>query len=467
MPFNPKPEYTINLKPIPIFDFYQYKDEFVTRPPYQRKSVWSKGKKQALLDSLFRRYYIPKIVIREVRLDDDKTVNEVVDGQQRIIVVQEFFEGKIKLPKSLNDIHEELPDKKYEELDSEFKRFIDKELQYEADIVKGIDDPKNPDHQKIATEIFWRLQQGESLNFMEIAHARLASLVRNFVVKYADDITFDYDTYKPVDKNLNKHKFFKIYKSDNTRMQHLLLLTRFLMLEKEGNATELKDIAVAKFIDGSRVSNGIGNYSYEKEPEAKAVLSNLDNFYNIFKDDPILDKATGLKELSRDYVVISFYLLLRHLRKFYAFGNDEMTMFKNFLIEDFYPHWSDPNDDDGEILHFSSSRQMDKNNTETRTQILRQLFFEYVIKCGHKMILKDEKRSFNEAERISIYRRDKGLCQECLRESKSEKEARVSWTEYEADHILAHVKGGQSDISNAQVLCRPHNRTKSSKEIIN
>ena len=155
MPFNPKPEYTISSLPFHVGDFFHYADEFVTRPPYQRKSVWGTKKKQALLDSLFRRYYIPKIVIREVRLDNDRAVNEVVDGQQRIVVVQEFFANKLKLPKSLSDIHADLPDKYHKDLSAEFKRFVDKELVYDADIVKGIDDPRNPQHQKIATEIFW------------------------------------------------------------------------------------------------------------------------------------------------------------------------------------------------------------------------------------------------------------------------------------------------------------------------
>jgi hypothetical protein len=44
------------------------------------KAYGGTKKKQALLDSLFRRYYIPKIVIRGVRLNNDKSVNEVVDG---------------------------------------------------------------------------------------------------------------------------------------------------------------------------------------------------------------------------------------------------------------------------------------------------------------------------------------------------------------------------------------------------
>lgn len=90
MAFNPKSEYIITSKDISIKDFFDYKEDFVTRPPYQRKVVWNRKKKQALMDSLFRRYYIPKLVIREVRLDENTTVFEIVDGQQRITTVQDF-----------------------------------------------------------------------------------------------------------------------------------------------------------------------------------------------------------------------------------------------------------------------------------------------------------------------------------------------------------------------------------------
>ncbi|MCZ7616633.1 MAG: DUF262 domain-containing protein [Ignavibacteriaceae bacterium] len=224
MSFNPEQKYLVTESKIPIKDFHEYSEDYITRPPYQRKTVWSKKKKENLLDSLFRRYYVPKIVIREVRLSNDKTVREIIDGQQRINVVQEFFENKLKIPKSLKDLHPDLPGKYFSKLTAEFRRFIDREIQYNADIVKNIDDPKNPDHQKIATEIFWRLQQGESLNFMEIAHARLNSLSRNWIVKYGDDISFDYDKYIPIDKNLDKHNFFKVIDRNNDRMQHLMLL---------------------------------------------------------------------------------------------------------------------------------------------------------------------------------------------------------------------------------------------------
>src|SRR6056297_2323460 len=115
MAFNPKPEYTIVSTEFGVKDFYDYLEDFVTRPPYQRKAVWSKKKKQSLMDSLFRRYYIPKLVIREVRLSDTVAVNEVIDGQQRITTVQEFFADEYPLPSSLEDLDPILPGKFYKD----------------------------------------------------------------------------------------------------------------------------------------------------------------------------------------------------------------------------------------------------------------------------------------------------------------------------------------------------------------
>ena len=141
------------------------------------------------MDSLFRRYYVPRLVLRQVKLGAKAIVREVVDGQQRIVTAQRFFADDLRLPDSLRDVDGRLPGLSYSELPEDVREFVDKDLKYDVDLIKGVDDPLNPKHQRLATDIFWRLQQGESLNFMEIAHARLSSRVRNFLVKYADDIT--------------------------------------------------------------------------------------------------------------------------------------------------------------------------------------------------------------------------------------------------------------------------------------
>ncbi len=463
MQFNPKPEYTTFPDQIGIKSFYDYDQDYVTRPPYQRKSVWSVKKKQSLMDSLFRRFYIPRLAIREVRLSDDQTVLEVIDGQQRITTVQEFFKGDYPLPKSLADINKNLPGKYYEDLDTDIRKFIDKNLKFQVDIIKGIDSRKCEEHQNIATEIFWRLQQGESLNSMEIAHAQLSSLTRNFIVKYADDQTFDYEKYKAVDNNLDRHKFFSLLNISNKRMKHLQIMARFILIERNGGYTELNDEKIEAFIHSAKKDDGIGDFSFEKEPEAKATLKTLDVFYSIFKDDTMLDSESGIKELSVEYLLISIYLLIRHLNEYYVMDDDSKDIILNFVIY-FYTRWKKVDKtkvtDDTDLLTFSNKRQHGERNLEERDSILRQIFFEYIKNNDKEVIEKDSKRAFSELERIMIYRKGDGICQKCVEDGKPESETIVSWSKYQADHVIPYSKGGQTTLENAQLLCRHHNQSK-------
>ena len=463
MPFNPRPEYTTVSTEIGIKDFHEYKEDYVTRPPYQRKVVWSRSKKQALMDSLFRRYYIPKLVVREVRLDDHRTVNEIIDGQQRITTVQDFFANNYPLPKSLSDIDPDLEGKYYKDLGTDVRKFIDKSLKYKADVIKDIEEPDNVKHQIIATEIFWRLQQGESLNYMEVAHAQLSSLTRNFIVKYADDQTFDYDAYEPIDNNPDKMAFFGLLNVDNNRMKHLQFMARFVLIEKGKGYADLSDRKIVEFINASKQDNGIGDYSFENTPEASAVLKNLRAFYSIFENDPILDEENGIKELAVEYFIISTYMLVRHIRQYYVIDEPIRDAIRAFVYA-FYERWKTYDEStDTDMLTFSNRRQQGENDLEIRDRIMRQLFFEYLNENGIELIEKDEKRAFSELERILIYRKGKGLCQECLREGKPELEAKVSWSNYQADHVIPHSKGGETILENGELLCAYHNQSKGAK----
>jgi 5-methylcytosine-specific restriction endonuclease McrA len=465
MAFNPKSEYIITSKEISIKDFYDYKEDYVTRPPYQRKVVWNRKKKQALMDSLFRRYYIPKLVVREVRLDENTTVFEIVDGQQRITTVQDFFNNKYKLPNSLEDLSDGLAGKYYNDLGTDVRKFIDKSLKYQADVIKNIDEPQNVEHQIIATEIFWRLQQGETLNYMEVAHAQLSSLSRNFIVKYADDLTFDYDKYEPIDSNPDKMPFFKLLNVDNDRMKHLQFMARFLLIEKNEGYAELSDKKITEFVENEKTSNGIGNYSYESKPEALGVIKNLKVFYDIFKDDPMLDENNGVKEFSVEYFIISAYMLIRHLRMHYILDEDTKKIVQEFIY-DFHRRWKSYEEtEDTDMLTFSNRRQQGENDLEIRDRIMRQVFFEYLRDNNFDLKEKDQNRAFSELQKIIIYRNGKGFCQECLREGKPEKEAKVSWSQYQADHVFPHSKGGRTHIENGELLCAHHNQSKGARVI--
>lgn len=457
--FQPKTEYDIIPDKFDVRDFHDYPDSYVVRPPYQRKSVWPVKKQQSLLDSLFRRYYIPKLVLREVRLQGDKAVYEVVDGQQRICTVQNFFADRLRLPDSLKTLDKRLPGAKFSELPDDVKKFAGKTLKYDVDIIKNIDNPKSPAHQTVATEIFWRLQQGEPLNFMEKAHARLASLVRNFIVKYADDISFDFEKYEPLDVNPHVHPFFRVLDQNNNRMQNLSLMGRLLLIEIAGGPTDIRDGVLAPLVDGAQVDDGIGNYNYENEASAKSLLKTMELFYRMFKDDPAIDDENGVKELRIEYFIISLFMLLRHLRLNYALEAGHLAAFRDFTYQ-FHQRWKLHKEDDLEIQIFQNNRQQSEEDLANRDHIIRQLFFEYLTDKG--VIIKglDSKRAFNEAERIRIYRKQSGLCQMCKVEGKSDEDARVSWKVYQADHIMPWVKGGKTSEENAQVLCSTHNAQK-------
>jgi 5-methylcytosine-specific restriction endonuclease McrA len=48
----------------------------------------------------------------------------------------------------------------------------------------------------------------------------------------------------------------------------------------------------------------------------------------------------------------------------------------------------------------------------------------------------------------------------CLEDGLPEEEAKIAWSDYEADHIVPHAKGGQTNLDNAQLLCSTHNKQK-------
>ncbi|MBI4965285.1 MAG: DUF262 domain-containing protein [Desulfomonile tiedjei] len=63
-------------------------------PWYQRRSVWKQPQKAYLINTLFEQKPIPSIYIRHsLDLDAEKSIREVVDGQQRIRAILEFVDG--------------------------------------------------------------------------------------------------------------------------------------------------------------------------------------------------------------------------------------------------------------------------------------------------------------------------------------------------------------------------------------
>lgn len=69
-------------------------------PYFQRRRVWTHSAKVNLIDTVLRRFPMPKIYLRQkVDLETMTSYREVVDGQQRLSAIFEFAEDKIVLNK--------------------------------------------------------------------------------------------------------------------------------------------------------------------------------------------------------------------------------------------------------------------------------------------------------------------------------------------------------------------------------
>ena len=74
---------------------YHDRDELNIAPWYQRRSVWSAPQKAYLINTIHENKPVPSIYIRHtVDLENETSIKEVVDGQQRVRCVLEYKAGK-------------------------------------------------------------------------------------------------------------------------------------------------------------------------------------------------------------------------------------------------------------------------------------------------------------------------------------------------------------------------------------
>lgn len=76
-----------------IIDFVDTKKWLNIRPEYQRRLVWDNVKKSRLIESLIMNVPVPPVFLYE----EDLSSYEVMDGQQRLNSIVEFYSNRLKL----------------------------------------------------------------------------------------------------------------------------------------------------------------------------------------------------------------------------------------------------------------------------------------------------------------------------------------------------------------------------------
>ena len=109
---------------IGVNDFIRWQEDssLVLSPKFQRRQVWPQKARSYLIDTILRGLPIPKLYMRQqLDVKSTKTIHEVVDGQQRIRSILEFYAGNFKLAKE----HGEFGGCSYANLPAEAqKRFL-------------------------------------------------------------------------------------------------------------------------------------------------------------------------------------------------------------------------------------------------------------------------------------------------------------------------------------------------------
>ena len=207
-----------NKRPWPLKTIYGIRKRIDTNPDFQRPAVWGLGQKQLFIDTILRDYDVPKLYWRKTGNKPD--IYDVVDGQQRLRAIWEFFDGKFKLPKDADPIDDlDIAACGYEDLPDELRMKVDI---YPLDIVI-----LEETGEEEVREMFLRLQNGTTLKAQEKRNAFVGAM-RDFV------------------RDLSRHPFFTKVGFSNARYTYDLVAAQIICLELSGGPTNVKNADLNK-----------------------------------------------------------------------------------------------------------------------------------------------------------------------------------------------------------------------------
>jgi hypothetical protein len=191
----------MNSKKRAIDKIYKRRDRFEI-PDWQRQEVWSPSKKQSLLDTILHGWKLPKFYF--LKVSDSPESFEVVDGQQRLVTIWEFFEDELPLSEKTA---KEFGATYYSDLpDATGFSFDDYEIEYDEISEASEDEVK---------EFFQRLQEGLRLTSAEKLNS-VHSKLRDFILK------------------LTKHRFFQAVNVSDRRYGHFDVIAKVAAIEIDG-----------------------------------------------------------------------------------------------------------------------------------------------------------------------------------------------------------------------------------------
>jgi hypothetical protein len=149
--------------------------ELDLQPDFQRGEIWDRTRRQRLIDTILREWYVPAVHI----VQDEDGSEVVLDGQQRLAAIRDFFDDQFQVNGRIepySDAIVELHGKKFSQLPESVSRSV---RRFILQVVTLTDfEPQEPN------ELFFRLNQSYNLTPPEkrnALHGRARDRVRDLV----------------------------------------------------------------------------------------------------------------------------------------------------------------------------------------------------------------------------------------------------------------------------------------------
>lgn len=279
---------TSALKNSTIMLLYSERSEIKMNPEYQRMGgVWTKEKRQLLIDSILNDYDIPKIYFHALSQDEMAKTGfrfAVIDGRQRLEAIWGFMDGEFGLNTDFeyqrdNQVH--LGGLTYEDIAKQHPKI---RVKFDSFVLPVVTVSIEGNDIDLIEDMFSRLNEAVPLNAAEKRNAIGGHVVRAIT-------------------KVSNHNFFgKRVKFRNNRYQHRESAARFLLVED--SLENLEQIVDTKkvYLDGLATKYRDKNAAHVTKIRSK-VEHVLDHMDAEFTDADELLLAQG--------ILVVYYLIFR------------------------------------------------------------------------------------------------------------------------------------------------------------
>ncbi|MCC3417275.1 MAG: DUF262 domain-containing protein [Microcoleus sp. PH2017_29_MFU_D_A] len=232
--------------------------KYILNPEYQRRKRWDNARKSRLIESFIMNVPIPPIFLYEI----EYSIYEVMDGQQRLTAIYDFYKGKFDLEGL--EYWQELNGRNYQNLPEQVRRGIDR--RYLSSIILLQETAKSKEEAEYLKQIvFERLNSGgEKLTAQETRNALQNGKFNQLCIKLSQNEYFRKMWNLPLESQGEK----KLLESESYRkMEDVELVLRFFAYR---HIDKLKS-PVDKFLD---------EYLKQANSYPDETMNKLENIFN-------------------------------------------------------------------------------------------------------------------------------------------------------------------------------------------